>query len=146
MTPAYRQYREAGRGMGSGKYIVLIGLIAGGLIPTTTSAKDEGWTPNPEQIARLERGLVLPDGAHPLTDYARYYWGTTVNGVPMIQGQLIWGDEIRRGVLLADKKADHIVHIVKGPVLTPTDMGCNLVYVSFDLQQKKATAMCDGVA
>ena|SRR5579863_2923692 len=119
--------------MRSSKHIGLLGLILGCTISTSSPADDETWMATPGQIARLEHNLVMPSGAHPLTDYARYYWGTTVKSVRIIRGALVLGQVIG-------------VHIMKGPVLqSATDQGCSWIYVAFDPRQKTPTAMCDGV-
>jgi hypothetical protein len=103
------------------------------LIATPAWAADGNWTPNSDQIARLEKKLVLPPGARALADYSRLYWGTTERGDQIIGGALVYGRQLG-------------IHLMKQPIRQSiTDQGCNWIFVRFDLAKDKVTANCDGV-
>jgi hypothetical protein len=109
--------------------LIVLAIFLGAFQPTSAA---EVWSPQPDQIAHLEKRLVLPPGARPLGEYGRYYWGTTDKGKKVIRGELNFGQPIG-------------VHIVDQPPLGPTDQGCRRVYVWYELAKDKLSIQCDGV-
>ena len=113
------------------KIIFVMGMIG---MSFSAAMADESWTPNAQQIAHVEKILVLPSGTHPLAGYARYYWGITIKGTRLVRGALVFGGKMG-------------IHLTAGPVReSKTDQGCNLIYVSYDPSTDRATASCDGLA
>src|SRR5260221_8208949 len=87
--------------------------------------------PNPAQVARVERVVVLPRGASPLGRYARYYSLETVDGRAVIVGYYLLGE------------AEPGIHYGNSPV-TVMDGGCGVVTVVFDLRSNTvSSAYCN---
>ena len=114
----------------AGSTLILLSLLFG--LSQLAIAADAGWSPKADQIARLEKKLVLPPGTRRLGDYGRYYWGTTEKGAKVIRGELDFGQPLG-------------IHIVDQPPRGPTDQGCNRIYIWYELAKDKVSAQCDGV-
>ena len=104
------------------------------LIAMPVRAAAANWTPKTDQIARLEKKLVLPPGASPLPKYGRYYWGETSKN-----GKVIYG------TLSLDRKPGLRVG-TRRPTDYILDGGCNFVSVAYDLSKDRVTAWCNGLA
>jgi hypothetical protein len=111
-------------------WLVLAFLFCAQVSP---DAAETNWSPNSDQIARLEKKLVLPPGTRPLRAYARYYWGTTEKGVKVIRG----------GLVLERQLGIHIVE--QAPSVNP-DQGCRAVSVWYEPARDKVSAQCSGVS
>lgn len=66
-------------------------FVATSLITSTTlvhADRSGGWAPLPDEIKWIERTITMPVGSYPINEYARYYWGDTVNGDT--EGSAFW--------------------------------------------------------
>jgi hypothetical protein len=102
------------------------------------------WTPDAKTIAKLESVIKIPKGRQdestfPLNKYRRYYWGTTKDGMPMINGVL----------MLAGKGTQPPgVYIVREKELQISmDGGCGIVYLNYDPKAVRIVEIrCGGYA
>ena len=110
---------------------VLIAFLV--CVSASPDAAETNWSPNSDQIVRLEKKLVLPRGARALRDYGRYYWGTTEKGTRVIHGALVWGQQIG-------------THIINHQIFQKaTDQGCDWIYVWYEPAKDMISVRCDGV-
>lgn len=102
---------------------------------TATAGQAATWTPTPALIAEVEAHLVLPDGAGPLDQYGRYYYGDVKHGRRVLVGEFV-------------QVSDPGVHIV-APTQAPRilDGGCSVINLVYDMAEKKVTPLfCNGSA
>ncbi|WP_242148957.1 hypothetical protein [Sphingomonas sp. BAUL-RG-20F-R05-02] len=109
------------------KFVALVPAVF--LMPITTAAAPAAHSrPTMEQIGRLERLLVLPEGATgPLQRYNRYYAGTIQNGRRLISGELDYEIHNRRTTI-------KLVPQRLFPGRNLFDAGCDVIWVTFDPQ------------
>src|SRR4051812_12266548 len=99
-------------------------------------AADLKWRPKAEQVARLEKKLLLPAGAASLNKYGRYYWGETTRNGKVIYGSLLSLGGRKPGLVIADRPpGDRIM-----------DGGCGVISVIYDLSKDSVSAQCNGLA
>ena len=115
---------------------MILGGIGGAVIAALAGpgvASVPTWRPDANTIARIESKLVLPDGAHVLAHYERWYAGEVVNGRKVIEGRFLWS---RRPFI-------RIVAPEKLPV--NKDGGCDFVDLTYDVKDDKISAIaCHG--
>lgn len=119
--------------MGSCKRLGLACLIWSAAYSAVSAAENGNWTPQHDQIVQLERILKMPSHARPLTEYARYYRGTTEKGQRIIRGTLVHGN--KAGIYLRNSVT------IRQPF---TDQGCKFIYVVFGPGKTQA-AECDRI-
>ena len=91
--------------------------------------------PTVEVIAQLERVLILPRGAYPLTKYTRHYATVRHDGRIMVQGVFVGG----RSNVVIEKSESDLPGILDG--------GCHVINILYDLQAHKIVqAFCNGYA
>ena len=87
------------------------------------------WKPDPKLIAKLEALIKIPGEAGytpiPLSKYARYYAGVTVNGRRMIRGELVLDDP--------DGKVLGIFVVPEAKFPPVADGGCDIVNLQYDV-------------
>lgn len=93
------------------------------------------WAPTVQQVKDAEVHLVMPEGSKPLSTYARYYYGQTMQGRRLLIGEFVLGDE-QPGIRVV--KPDKAPKILDG--------GCSVVNLKYDIRQEKVVAIfCNGV-
>jgi hypothetical protein len=114
---------------GVGRVALLIAMVGAMACGQPTLA-----LPSKDQVARIERMVVMPNGAKPLAHYARYYTLETVEGRPSVVGYYLFGE------------GPPGIHFGESPVVV-SDGGCDVVTVVFDLRRNAVqNAHCNGVA
>lgn len=88
------------------------------------------WRPGADQVAALEKGLVLPPGAGKLNSYARHYWGENTPGGKLIRGEFLGG---------MPASGTYISTIA---VLPAPGGGCKFLDVSFVVATGKSSVKC----
>jgi hypothetical protein len=106
----------------------------------------QGWSPSDAEIAKLEGSIKLETLPRrdarlpPLSGYARYYAGSTVNGEQVIFGELVTpiGSAHKPGIyIVGDKRAFPTIF----------DGGCSVVNLVYSMKQKKLVSIeCNGFA
>lgn len=93
--------------------------------------------PTAQVLDKLERALILPEGAGPLERYSRTYaYRADLRGRLLIEGLLVAGWKVgRQGVHPADMP------------LSPLDGGCSVITLLYDpAAQRFLEVDCNGVA
>ena len=102
----------------------------------TPAIADSGWVPKPDQITKLEKKLVLPAGASPLSKYGRYYWGVTTQGRKFIYGSLQSLGSRKPGLVVTNHPPEDGV----------SDGGCGVIFVIYDPSRDAVGVRCNGLA
>jgi hypothetical protein len=122
-----------------------VGLTAG-FAGMVALANTQSWTPSDADIATLEAGIKLNTLPRwnarlpPLSGYARYYAGSTMNDERVIFGELVTplGSGYKSGI-----------HIVGNRRAFPTiyDGGCAVINLVYSLKQQRIISIgCNGFA
>ncbi len=112
---------------------MILATAIAALLSGPSTAADTRWRPDADLIARIETKMVMPQGAHVLAHYERYYAGDVVNGRRVVQGRFQWS---RRSFI-------RIVAPEKLPV--NKDGGCDFVDLTWDVEaDKMAQIACHG--
>jgi len=96
------------------------------------------WRPDRSLIAEIEAKLVMPEGAGPLSGYARQYTGVTEGGRAKVRGSFIAYGFVPRST--------PPVTIVKELVPLIEDGGCAVVNLEFDVASTEMRLACNGEA
>jgi hypothetical protein len=122
-----------------------VGLVIG-FAATIAMASAQRWTLGDADIAKLEAGIKLETLPRwdarlpPLSGYARYYAGSTMNNEKVILGELVTplGSAYKPGI-----------HIVESKRTFPTiyDGGCAVINLVYSLKLQKIVSIgCNGFA
>lgn len=120
------------------------------VFPLVARASNVDWTPDANDIARMESVLRLASAEHispgtrppePLVKYARYYAGVSLNGHRMIRGVLI----VVMPPYLATRPGISIVRKEDLPIVM--DGGCAIINLLYDPAVARTVWIrCNGLA
>jgi len=113
--------------------VALVATLSIGIAFQTAVAARDGHLRTAD-IDLIEQTVALPEGAHAVAGYARYYTAETVSRRPMIKGVFLWHGSEPAGRYLRRSSSD------------VADGGCDVVTVFFDLKTRRiAGAFCNGL-
>ncbi|MDR3507797.1 MAG: hypothetical protein P4L64_07870 [Caulobacteraceae bacterium] len=85
-------------------------------------------------VEEIEQVVALPAGAHPVSDYSRYYDNEMIGGRVFIRGVFVLEGPSRAGRHLSES------------AMPPTDGGCWVVTIFFDLKNRRVAGVyCNGL-
>jgi hypothetical protein len=99
-----------------------------------------GWTPTREMISELEARLVLPEGADPLSSYARHYAGSFEADGRILYGVFVAGQ--------SDSNYPGSINIYPLREALPLihDGGCSIIEFSYVELTNRIGVYCHGLA
>lgn len=109
------------------------------VMSTTACAREPlqpvNQAPTMQVMADLERALILPKGAYPLSKYTRHYAAVNRGGRTMVRGVLVGGP------------SKVVIETVKSDLPVIMDGGCDVVNVLYDTKMHKiVNVFCNGYA
>ena len=113
---------------------VLVGAMV--ILVTCKFVYAENWSPNPAEIEKVEKELVLPNGSWPIDAYTRYYFYKLSGKRRILGAVFLYGGEAGGIKIVHEADAPHIL-----------DGGCSIVNLEYDTDEQKTISIsCNGEA